>query len=595
MHAGRFIVYSVVVFALCGGSARGATFYVDPVNGSPSGDGSAANPWLTIEQVIADGLIESTGPGGVYRNYGAPVAGGDTILLRSGYHGEIVLEDWFNLDTITIAAEAGHTPELKRIYVGTGRNWTFRGLTISPSLAPVYERVTIVDFHSRFIGSCRELVVEDCFIYSVLDTSGWTAADWVNKACHGISLGLDGDNLTARGNRLLNVDFGIMVSATNSTAEYNEVTNFSGDGINAMNHGAVVQYNLIRNNFNVDDNHDDGIQGYLASVGAGQVNNVTLRGNVIINRSDPNQPHQGALQGIGCFGGPYVNWVVENNVVMTNHWHGITLYNAEGCTVMNNTVFSPWWHSGASTMQTWIEVWGSAAANTVRNNISHRFKLTNCASSNNLTMGQGHSVSQWFVDGYNFDVHLVAGSPAVDAGTSSSAPVLDADEFHRPMGLIWDIGAYEFGSMPPAAAVAGPDQTIPDANDDGFEVVMLDGSASYNLTGTITDYLWTRDGTYVGAGAVTAAVAMVGETTFTLTITTDTGRQFSDEVTYTVEAGSTPKPGDANGDGDVDLDDFVILKQTWGQNPLVDDRADFDDDGDVDLDDFVIIKMNWGT
>ncbi len=53
-------------------------------------------------------------------------------------------------------------------------------------------------------------------------------------------------------------------------------------------------------------------------------------------------------------------------------------------------------------------------------------------------------------------------------------------------------------------------------------------------------------------------------------------------------------PGDADGDGDVDLDDFVILKTNFGAEPLVDDRADFDDDGDVDLDDFVILKSHFG-
>ncbi|MFW6153749.1 MAG: hypothetical protein ACOC95_00865 [Planctomycetota bacterium] len=44
----------------------------------------------------------------------------------------------------------------------------------------------------------------------------------------------------------------------------------------------------------------------------------------------------------------------------------------------------------------------------------------------------------------------------------------------------------------------------------------------------------------------------------------------------------------------MDLDDFIILKSTFGNNPLLDNRADFDLDGDVDLDDFIILKQNFG-
>jgi len=56
-----------------------------------------------------------------------------------------------------------------------------------------------------------------------------------------------------------------------------------------------------------------------------------------------------------------------------------------------------------------------------------------------------------------------------------------------------------------------------------------------------------------------------------------------------------PVPGDANDDGKVDLNDFVILKQNWAADPLVDDRADFNNDGKIDLEDFVILKQNWGA
>ncbi|MFW6146561.1 MAG: hypothetical protein ACOC7R_04430 [Planctomycetota bacterium] len=63
-----------------------------------------------------------------------------------------------------------------------------------------------------------------------------------------------------------------------------------------------------------------------------------------------------------------------------------------------------------------------------------------------------------------------------------------------------------------------------------------------------------------------------------------------------IVAGQTPPPtlqADFDGDGDVDLDDFVILKTNFG---LVDPaNGDADGDGDVDLDDFVILKNEFGS
>ena len=46
---------------------------------------------------------------------------------------------------------------------------------------------------------------------------------------------------------------------------------------------------------------------------------MVLRGNTIINYEDPGQPHRGTLQGIGCFDGMFVDWVIENNVVIVDH------------------------------------------------------------------------------------------------------------------------------------------------------------------------------------------------------------------------------------------------------------------------------------
>ncbi|NLF29654.1 MAG: hypothetical protein GX591_02060 [Planctomycetes bacterium] len=54
--------------------------------------------------------------------------------------------------------------------------------------------------------------------------------------------------------------------------------------------------------------------------------------------------------------------------------------------------------------------------------------------------------------------------------------------------------------------------------------------------------------------------------------------------------------GDANGDGAVDLDDFVILKNHFGTpSGATVAEGDFDGDGDVDLDDFVVLKTHFGA
>jgi len=55
-------------------------------------------------------------------------------------------------------------------------------------------------------------------------------------------------------------------------------------------------------------------------------------------------------------------------------------------------------------------------------------------------------------------------------------------------------------------------------------------------------------------------------------------------------------PGDADIDGDVDLDDFVLLKQSFGtMDGATWQMGDFTGEGAVDLDDFVLLKQNFGA
>jgi hypothetical protein len=297
-------------------------------------------------------------------------------------------------------------------------------------------------------GPSYDIVIENCHLFSVVDTSNWSAADWVNRAASGI--GVDGDRVQILNNTLTNVDFGITISGEYALVEGNTVTNFSGDGLRGLGNYGVFQYNTVENCYDVDANHDDGFQSWSygpGGVGTGEVVGIELRGNTIINNHDPNQPHRGALQGIGCFDGYFVDWVVENNLVIVDHWHGITLSGATNSRIINNTVIDTY---DGRPGPAWIRIGShkngsSGTGNIVRNNLatSYSFTDTGVTADHNLTV---EDISAMFVDPGNFNMRLKAGVAAIDAGTLELAPSIDILKRIRPVGSATDLGAYEFGA-----------------------------------------------------------------------------------------------------------------------------------------------------
>ncbi|MGE0324251.1 MAG: choice-of-anchor Q domain-containing protein [Polyangiaceae bacterium] len=454
-----------------GSAALATDFYVDPANGSSSGDGSQGNPWRTLQEVVDANLIasqnwdtlpyDSSSSQLQPKNPSAPVKAGDTIWLMSGYHGSVDITGYYNASDITIAAAPGQSPELSSLLIRAAKNWVVRGLLLSPDYAPSYERNTMIDLDSHgYSGPVSDITVEDCQLQSVADASSWTATDWDTKAVNGIQA--DGTRITLRGNQLKNVNFGLSVGASNSLVEHNVVDSFSGDGMRGLGDYTTFQYNLVKNCYDVNDNHDDGFQSWSTGpggVGTGEVTGIVLRGNTIINYEDPNQPLRGPLQGIGCFDGTFVDWVVENNVIITDHWHGISLYGARNSRIVNNTVLDP---NTSDPGPPWIKIEnhkdGTAPVNClVANNLT-----TALANASGVTEDHNLIIDdplKFFVDPAAYDVHLLDNSPAIDQGTPDNAPSHDLEGIARPQGGGVDVGAYEWHDpsvMPdPDAGVSG--------------------------------------------------------------------------------------------------------------------------------------------
>jgi hypothetical protein len=351
------LAFSAVL--VCGQAFAANTYHVDPNAGTSDGDGSSARPWKTLEEVAAKGLLKK-------------LQGGDTVLLHTGYHGEVTFSG-ANDSMVTIAP--GERPTLSRLTIPSGKNWCVRGLVISPSLGKTPYTGAIVSFGDG--GESSKITIEDCYIFSVEDASAWDAKQWMNTY-NGVVMGRGGRDLTLRNNYIRNTRFGVSLEAFDSLCEGNIISDFSGDGMRATRDGEVVQYNIIKNVYvsaaDGDKNHDDGIQVFLFNKGTGTVKNMKFIGNIIIAHEDPNQKWINALQGLGFFDGPLVDFVVTDNVVNVDSYHGISLYDAQNARVERNVVWAP----DSQKVRPWIKFGGKenlAKDNVAKNNFSSSYYL----------------------------------------------------------------------------------------------------------------------------------------------------------------------------------------------------------------------------
>ena len=446
-------ILPLIAFLILSTSLFGTTFHLDPNNGSITNDGSVQNPWPSLEEVLNAGLIEyhknspipydAASNQFAMTNQGAPIKAGDTLLLLDGLHGDLFLRNYNNLDFITIKAKKNHRAILKSVRFQACSNWRLEDLIISSEPYDDYinYRLIFIESHN-WHGPSYKIDIIGCELFSA-DQPWDTAEDWLTKVSSGIHA--SGDSVNIINNKLRNVDMGISLGGDYSNAINNEVINFSGDGMRVLGSHCLLEKNLIKNCYKVDDNHDDGIQSFTTN--GNIVDHNILRSNIILNYEDPNQPLLGALQGIGCFDGFYNDWIVENNLIITNHWHGISFYGANRCLIINNTVLDP--SPDITPGSIWIRIQdhkdGRPSTDCiVKNNISNKFVVDD-ALSNNMILSDYNDYATHFVDYINNDFHLKANSSLIDAGDFQLAPSEDIEGNPRGANPI-DIGCYEYQS-----------------------------------------------------------------------------------------------------------------------------------------------------
>ena len=100
------------------------------------------------------------------------------------------------------------------------------------------------------------------------------------------------------------------------------------------------------------------------------------------------------------------------------------------------------------------------------------------------------------------------------------------------------VGAFRLGSgdavNAPPSADAGPDQSVTDTDNNGVEVVALNGAYSADADGSIVSWRWSEGSTVLGTGVTMSAILSVGIHAVVLTVTDDAGASDSDTVVVEV-------------------------------------------------------------
>ncbi len=103
------------------------------------------------------------------------------------------------------------------------------------------------------------------------------------------------------------------------------------------------------------------------------------------------------------------------------------------------------------------------------------------------------------------------------------------------------LGESNGGNVSPTA-VAGDDQNVSDADNNGIEAVTLDGSASYDPDGSIASYSWFVDAgpSPIGTSTLLEHDFSVGTYAITLVVEDDEGATSTDEVVVIVNSNRAP-------------------------------------------------------
>ena len=352
----------------------GIEFFVDPVEGDDSsGDGTSENPWASIQSVI-DNRVDCTDRFGNPRNPGAPIQGGDAIVLRgaTGHDPDLEITGCYNSAWVTLRSASPGAARLRSVHFRGSGFWRLDGLDFLHDGGGIMVRV---EDHGSHGPAANLHILNSHFTSGDLPT----IQDWFDHVSDGMRLYSDEGPVVARCNEMTGVAMGFVAAGDRIDIIRNTVEFFSRDGIATGGHFNRFIGNRIYDSVALGDgHHDDFFQSHMGA-NPDTSSDVEVTGNFFLNRY-PSEQTPGTFGPTQCLSGfedgPKVRLRITNNVCKADHWHGITWYDTNDSVIVNNTVVGgsdyPGLPDGSDSWpsRTWISIEGTG--NVVRNNITTR-------------------------------------------------------------------------------------------------------------------------------------------------------------------------------------------------------------------------------
>ena len=403
--------------------------------------GALARDLLVAAPGVPDGRAEFASLGEALN----AAVGGDRILLLPGSYGEIEIRGARFETPVVIAPAEATGAHVLAIRISTSSHLTIRGLQVwplEPGTRPTLVHSQVNADHIRFEALDIRASPDAPDTYMT-----WTLKDWLGTWPAG-GVNLEGPDNALIGSRIAGTGFAITASGARAEVRDNHVLGFSGDGIRGLGDNSVFAGNRVQDCFKVNDNHDDGFQSWARDedeTGRKVVRGIIIEANIILEWTGPaDHPLHCQLQGIGLYDGIYRDFVIRNNLIVVEHWHGISVWGAQDTEIVNNTVVFP--GGAVSPDRPWIMLRASKSGvdpggNTLVNNVAMAYREVSEEVIRRNVIAR-YPV-QLLRDPVHGDYRPRENGPLIDAADPAFAPPFDIENRPRPMGNGPDIGAYE--------------------------------------------------------------------------------------------------------------------------------------------------------